>query len=157
MTVAVTPIGCVRGGRSEPIDDDWGAVEATIALDPAVVDPDATLGLDAFSHVTVLFHFDRLSPDKIQRGARRPRGNPAWPMVGILAQRGAPRPNRLGITTCELLGVDGLTVRVRGLDAIDGTPILDIKPHMTGFAPRGAVREPAWVGELMAGYWTGPS
>lgn len=157
MTIAVTPIGYVRGGRSEPIDDDWGTVECTIALDPAVVDPDATLGLDAFSHVTVLFHFDRLAPDKVQRGARRPRGNPDWPMVGILAQRGSPRPNRLGITTCELLGVDGLTVRVRGLDAIDGTPILDIKPHMTGFAPRGDVREPAWVGELMAGYWTGPS
>ena len=66
-----------------------------------------------------------------------PRGNPAWPLVGILAQRARARPNRIGVSTCELLGVDGLTVRVRGLDAIDGTPVLDLKPYIVEFAPRG--------------------
>ncbi|MEJ0026696.1 MAG: TrmO family methyltransferase [Rhizomicrobium sp.] len=57
------------------------------------------------------------------------------------------------MTACRLLSVDGLTLRVRGLDAIDGTPVLDIKPVMTGFLPRGAVREPDWARALMAGYW----
>jgi tRNA (Thr-GGU) A37 N-methylase len=54
---------------------------------------------------------------------------------------------------CRLLGVDGMTIRVRGLDAIDGTPVLDVKPYMSGFAPRGHVMEPAWAEELMADYW----
>ena len=140
MTLALDPIGHVRGGRLEPDDDGWDAVEADIALDAAMLGPDATLGLDAFSHVTILFHFHRLDPDRIATGARRPRGRAAWPSVGILAQRGAPRPNRLGITVCRLLRVDG-------------TPVLDVKPHMTGFAPRGPVREPDWAREIVARYW----
>ncbi len=57
------------------------------------------------------------------------------------------------MTVCEILGVEGLNVRVRGLDAIDGTPVLDLKPVMKGFLPRGEVREPDWARELMAGYW----
>jgi tRNA (adenine37-N6)-methyltransferase len=153
VSVALTPIGQVRGGRTEPLDDAWDAVEAEIALDPAVLGPDAALGLDAFSHVVVVFVFDRLDPAKVERNARHPRGRTDWPRVGILAQRGSPRPNRIGVTACRLLGVTGLVLRVRGLDAIHGTPVLDIKPHMTGFDPRGPIREPDWVAELMRGYW----
>jgi tRNA (Thr-GGU) A37 N-methylase len=77
--------------------------------------------------------------------------------VGILAQRGSGRPNRIGVSVCEVLAVDGRTLRVRGLDAIDGTPVLDIKPVMTEFLPRGQVRQPAWSSDLMEGYWHGPS
>jgi tRNA (Thr-GGU) A37 N-methylase len=51
------------------------------------------------------------------------------------------------------LAVDGLIVEVRGLDAIDGTPVLDIKPVMSGFLPRGEIREPDWAREIMANYW----
>jgi tRNA (Thr-GGU) A37 N-methylase len=76
-------------------------------------------------------------------------------LVGIFAQRGRVRPNRLGVSVARLLGVDGLTVRLRGLDAIEGTPVLDIKPVLSGFLPRGDVVEPAWSKELMAGYWDG--
>lgn len=149
----MTPIGQVRGGRAEAIDDDWGPVEATIELDPAVVGERATAGLDAFSHVDVVFVFDRVDPAEVQTDARRPRGREDWPEVGILAQRAKARPNRIGVTTCDVVAVDGLTVHVRGLDAIDGSPVLDLKPHMTGFGPRGEVREPAWALELMDGYW----
>jgi tRNA (Thr-GGU) A37 N-methylase len=151
--IEMTPIGCVRGGRDRPDDDDWGPVGARIELDPDRLDPSATAALDAFSHIEVVFVFDRVDPDAVQRGARRPRGRADWPEVGILAQRAKARPNRIGITTCELVAVDGLRLDVRGLDAIDGTPVLDVKPHMTGFAPRGEVREPAWAVELMDGYW----
>ncbi len=147
------PIGFVRGGRQEPEDDRWDQVEAEIVLDPARLGAEATLGLDTFSHLVVVFVFHRLDPTMIERNARHPRGRQDWPRVGILAQRGAPRPNRIGVTTCRLLGLDGLTVRVRGLDAIEGTPVLDIKPHMAAFAPRGELREPAWAGELMRDYW----
>lgn len=153
MTIALEPLGFVRGGRAEPIDDHWAGVEAEIVLDQARLDPEATLGLDTFSHAVVIFWFDRLDAARMQRGARHPRGNPAWPMTGILAQRGSPRPNRIGVTTCEILGVDGHRIRVRGLDAIDGTPVLDVKPYMRAFDPRGPIREPAWVAELMADYW----
>lgn len=146
------PIAHVRGGRVENEDDAWGAVEAEIVLADAMP-PEALRGLDAFSHALVVFHFDRIDPAKVSTGARRPRGNPAWPEVGILAQRGSPRPNRIGVTTVEVLGVEGRVLKVRGLDAIAGTPILDIKPVMTGFEPRGVIREPDWAGEIMADYW----
>ena len=151
--IPMRPIGAVRGGRVEPIDDDWGAVEALIVLDSAQFQPQALFGLDAFSHLEVVFHFHAAPLSEISIGARRPRGRPDWPLVGIFAQRGKGRPNRIGVTVCSILGVEGLSVRVRGLDAIDGTPVLDLKPVMRGFQPRGEVREPAWAGELMTGYW----
>lgn len=153
MSIILEPIGYVRGGRSEIKDDDWGAVESVIALDPARFDAEALAGLDAFSHVEVIYHFHLVPEAKIETGARHPRGRSDWPKIGIFAQRGKNRPNRLGMTTAEIRGVDGLALKVRGLDAIDGTPVLDLKPYMRGFAPRSAVREPAWAQELMAGYW----
>ena len=154
MTAAVSlhPIATVVGGRTEPIDDDWGAVEATIVLDERF-DTDALTGLDLFSHLDVVFFFHLVDESKIEVAARRPRGRDDWPLVGVFAQRNKARPNRVGVSTCQLLGVDGRTVRVRGLDAIDGTPVLDIKPHVTGFGPRGEVHEPAWIKELMSTYW----
>jgi tRNA (adenine37-N6)-methyltransferase len=149
----MTAIGHVRGGRVEATDDEWGAVEATIELDADRFEADVVAGLDDFSHVDVVYVFDQVDEARINLGARHPRGNEDWPLVGILAQRAKARPNRIGVTTCELLGVDGLSVRVRGLDAIDGTPVLDLKPYIAGFAPRTPTRQPAWATALMAGYW----
>jgi tRNA (adenine37-N6)-methyltransferase len=151
-TFELQPIGVVRGGRSEPIDDDWGDVEAMIVLDERF-EPSALAGLDAFSHVEVVYVLHRVGEDEIQTAARRPRENPDWPAVGIFAQRGKGRPNRIGVSRCSLVSVDGLVVGVRGLDAIDGTPVLDLKPHMAEFDVRGEVRQPAWSRELMQGYW----
>ncbi len=145
-------MGFVRGGRVENEDDAWGSVEAAVELAPHLPD-EALRGLNAFSHVLVVFHFHRIDPAKVSTGARRPRENPAWPEVGVFAQRGSPRPNRLGVTTCEMRDVEGRHLLVRGLDAIDGTPVLDLKPVMQGFEPRGVIREPAWAREIMAAYW----
>jgi tRNA-Thr(GGU) m(6)t(6)A37 methyltransferase TsaA len=150
--VELTPIGYVRGGRSEPIDDDWGSVAATIVLDDRF-EPDALAGLDQFSHLEVVYLFHLVDEASIVTGARHPRERTDWPKVGIFAQRGKMRPNRLGVTVCDLVGVDGREIKVRGLDAIDGTPVLDLKPHMAEFEPRGDVRQPAWATELMKGYW----
>ena len=149
----VRPIGYVRGGRSEPIDDNWTTVTSRIELDWDELDASATTGLDAFSHVDVVYLFDRVALSGVCTGARHPRGRSDWPSVGILAQRAKDRPNRIGLTTCALTGVDGLCLEVRGLDAVDGTPVLDVKPHMSGFDPRGPVREPAWAIEIMNDYW----
>jgi tRNA (Thr-GGU) A37 N-methylase len=149
----LVPIAVVHSERREIVDDDWGPVTSVIRLDAGRFTPDALLSLDTFSHLEVVFHFDRVPLSKIQTGARHPRNNPEWPLVGIFAQRGKNRPNRLGVSRCRLLRVDGLDIHVEGLDAIDGTPVLDIKPYMTQFAPRGEVTQPAWVDELMRDYY----
>jgi tRNA-Thr(GGU) m(6)t(6)A37 methyltransferase TsaA len=153
----ITPIGWVRGGRVEAVDDDWANVEATIELDLGQYDSASLAGLEEFSHLDVIYLFHQVAADAIETGARRPRGNPEWPEVGIFAQRARMRPNRLGVTTCEILSVESDGVRVRGLDAIAGTPVIDLKPYMTGFAPRSDVRQPDWAIELMANYWVDDS
>lgn len=150
---AVSPIGVVRSERDEPIDDGWDQIKTSIELDPKELKPEAVLGLSDFSHIEVIFLFDRSDPATVHRGARRSRGREDWPLTGILAQRSKDRPNRLGVTICRLLKVEGLTLHVQGLDAIEGTPVLDIKPVMKGYLPRGEIREPQWAGDLMAGYW----
>mgnify|MGYP000625059110 CR=1 FL=1 len=152
--IIMRPIGSVVGGRADAIDDDWGALTAEIVLDGDRFEASATAGLDAFSHIDVVFHFDQVDETAVHTGARHPRGRTDWPAVGIFAQRAKARPNRIGLTTCHLVAVDGLTLTVRGLDAIDGTPVLDIKPTMHEFGPRGDRRQPAWSSELMAGYWS---
>ncbi|HVT23824.1 MAG TPA: SAM-dependent methyltransferase [Rhizomicrobium sp.] len=152
-TIQMKSIGVVRAGRNEPIDDNWDSIETRIELDPAQFAADATASLGDFSHIEVIYHFDRVPDAEVQTGARHPRGRKDWPLVGIFAQRGKGRPNRIGVCVCRLLSVDGLKLSVQGLDAIDGTPVLDIKPVMKGFLPRGEVREPAWAGEIMKEYW----
>jgi tRNA (adenine37-N6)-methyltransferase len=152
-SIQLQPIGWVRGGRTEPIDDAWAPVKAEIVLDHAQLAEEATKGLQEFSHLCVVYFFHQVPEDKIQTGARHPRNNPDWPKVGILAQRGKMRPNRLGVSSCRLLAVDGLVLTVQGLDAIDGTPIIDIKPYMREFDPAGEVTQPTWASELMQGYW----
>jgi len=152
--ITLDPVGVVVGGRVEALDDDWGAVESVIRLDADRFGTDAVTGLAEFSHLVVVYVFHLVDPDEVVTGARRPRGNPNWPSVGMFAQRARVRPNRLGVSTCRLLGVDGLELHVRGLDAIDGTPVLDVKPFMREFEPPAAdVRQPAWVAELMRGYY----
>ena len=73
--------------------------------------------------------------------------------MGIFAQRAKDRPNRLGSTVVEIVKRDDRVLTVAGLDAVDGTPVLDIKPVMIEFLPRTTVRQPAWSHELMRQYW----
>lgn len=152
-TYILQPIGWVRGGRAEAEDDNWDSETAEIILDADRFGPEALAGLEGFSHVEVVFMFDRLPESEVVTGARRPRGREDWPLVGVFAQRGRNRPNRLGVSVARLLSVEGLSVRVAGLDAIDGTPILDLKPVLNGFLPRGYVTEPDWAREIMKDYW----
>lgn len=154
-SIELQAIGSVEGGRVRVEDDYWGGAESYIVLDDRF-EPDALDGLDAFSHVEVLFFFDRVDPGKIVTGARHPRNQQDWPAVGIFAQRGKNRPNRIGSTISRILGREGRRLRVSELDAVDGTPILDLKPVMQEFLPRGAVRQPAWSHELMERYWKEP-
>lgn len=152
MKHVIDPVGYVRGGRATLDDDHWGDVTTVIELTENY-GPDALAGLGAFTHAEIIFVFDQVPTDKIETGARHPRGRADWPVIGIFAQRGKNRPNRIGITMAEIIAVSGNRVELRGLDAIDGTPVIDIKPVMSGFLPRSALGEPAWAKELMANYW----
>lgn len=149
----VVPIGIVRSPIREAVDDVWGGITCRIVLDPSRFTPECLAGLGDFSHVEILYLFDRVDPSEIRFGARHPRGRKDWPLAGIFAQRAKNRPNRIGVTICRLVAIDGLSIEVKRLDAIEGSPVLDIKPYMREFGPDGPVRQPAWAKELMADYW----
>jgi tRNA (adenine37-N6)-methyltransferase len=149
---SIVPVAYVRGGRASPIDDHWGAERCVLELDPRF-GPDALAGLDAFSHLEVVYVFDRVREESIETGARHPRERADWPLVGIFAQRGRARPNRLGVSRCRLARVEGTRIHVEGLDAIDATPVVDIKPYLREFGPRGEIVQPAWTTALMAEYY----
>jgi tRNA (adenine37-N6)-methyltransferase len=152
IVFTLTPVAIVRTTRREVTDDFWGDHRATLELVPEL--PEESLdGVEAFSHVEVLFLFDQVEPASIVAGARHPRGNRAWPRVGIFAQRGKARPNRLGSTIVRVVTRKGRALEVEGLDAVDGTPVVDIKPVMAEFLPRGPVHQPPWSHELMRDYW----
>ena len=151
--ISVLPLGLVTTGRREPIDDHWGSEVATIELDPTRFTTEALAGLADFSHLEVVYYFHLVADAEITTGARHPRNNPSWPRVGIFAQRGKARPSRLGVSRCKLLAVDGLRLTVQGLDAIVGTPVLDLKPYFREFGPQGEVTQPAWATAIMQKYY----
>jgi tRNA (Thr-GGU) A37 N-methylase len=146
------PIGFVRGGRSSLRDDFWGDVTASIELRPEIPS-ESLIGLGAFSHVEVIFVFDRDAADQPIEWIRRPRGDSRWPIVGVFAQRGRRRPNRLGATIVRVIGLRNRGIDIIGLDALEGTPVLDIKPVIAQFLPREPVGQPTWATELMVDYW----
>jgi tRNA-Thr(GGU) m(6)t(6)A37 methyltransferase TsaA len=151
-TIQLTPIGIVHSPRQAAVDDYWGGLTATIEVDGRFPE-EATAGLADFSHLEVIYQFHLVAEERIEMAARHPRNRTDWPKVGIFAQRGKVRPNRLGLSRCQIVAVDGRTITVAGLDAIDGSPVLDLKPYMTEFSPIGALRQPEWATELMADYY----
>ena len=151
--IHLSPIAQVHNTRFATTDDDWGSLVSEIVLDPSM--PEESLeGINAFSHVEIVYHFHLVAEADIFTGKRRPRDNPAWPEVGIFTQRGRVRPNRLGLTVVRLLRREERSLFVEGLDAVDGTPVLDIKPVMAEFLPREPVRQPDWSHEVMKDYWS---
>src|SRR5262249_44983588 len=130
--ITLEPIGHVRSSRTDLSDDNWGSVTARIELVQSLP-AESLQGIEAFSHAEVVYFFDRVTDAEVERGARHPRGNTAWPKVGIFAQRGKGRLNRLGVTVVEVIRREGRALTVAGLDAIDATPVLDVNPVMAEF------------------------
>ncbi len=151
--IRLKPIGWVRTDRKHPEDDFWGGTLSFIDLDPKQFNTEALMGLEAFSHLEIIYYFHQVEPSKIQTSARHPRNNPLWPRVGIFSQRAKGRPNRLGLSRCVLLEKTGLTLKVQNLDALDQSPVLDIKPYINEFGPQGEVKQPLWATELMQNYY----
>ena len=147
------PIGFVRSTRKTIEDDKWDKENMSIELDTEQFNAESLFGLSEFSHVEIIFHMNQVDSTKIEKSARHPRNNTNWPKIGIFSQRGKNRPNQMGSTICEILQVDGTNLYLKGLDAIDGTPVLDIKPWVNEFGPRGTIHQPIWITELMKEYW----
>ena len=152
--INLNPIGVVCSTRQEVKDDQWDAEESFINLDAAQFSPEVLDGIEDFSHAEVIFFMDKVNVEKISLSSRYPRNNTDWPKVGIFAQRGKNRPNQIGLTVCKIVKRDGLKLYLQGLDAVDGTPVIDIKPWVEEFAPRGQVTQPKWISELMKEYWS---
>lgn len=151
MNIQLKPVARVRNSRPVATDDHWGSVISEIVLEDNIPE-EAFLNISDFSHLEIIYHFDRSNPNDIVYSGR-PRGNPAYPEMGIFAQRKKDRPNAIGLCTVELLEHKGRVLKVKNLDAIDGTPVLDIKPVMKEFQPKGEIKQPGWCSDLMKNYW----
>jgi len=126
MEIRVKPVATVKNSRKTPSDDFWGEIISEVELCDHIPD-EAFEGISAFSHLEIIYFFDKVKQSDIIFSGR-PRGDPGYPVTGIFAQRKKDRPNTLGLCTVELLEHKGRTLKVKYLDAIDGTPVLDIKP-----------------------------
>ena len=144
-------IGVIHAPVNEPTDEGWGAVVSEVVLDEALAD--GLDGIEEFSHVLVLFWMHRAGEAEPMRMRRRPQGRQDMPEVGIFAQRARHRPNPIGATAVKLLGRNGNRLMVQGLDAINGTPVLDVKPYVPAFDAVQSARVPEWIPRLMERYF----
>lgn len=152
--IIMKPIAYVHNQRSEIEDDFWGKVVSEIRLDLEKVEKDSIQGLEEFTHLEIIYYFDQVSHLTPITGSRHPRNNKNLPALGIFAQRAKMRPNFIGVSICKLIEVHDGKLVVQGLDAIDKTPVLDIKPVFTEFLPdKTSVKQAAWTKEIMKNYF----
>lgn len=145
------PIGYVHNTATSETDEGWGSVASEIRLRPEFAD--GLLGLEGFSHAVVLFLMHEAKFDSAKHLRRRPRDRDDMPLLGIFAQRAKHRPNPIATTTVRIERVEGGSLFVTGLDAIDGSPVLDLKPHAPLFDAPAAPRVGEWFNRLMTGYF----
>lgn len=146
------PVGYVSSPRLDPGDTTgWGEVESRVDL-VSEMGQHALDGLADFTHVEIVFWFDRIARRVSYAEPSRARGRADMPLIGVFAARGPNRPNPLGVSICPILTAGNTWITVRGLDAVDQTPVLDIKPVMPMLLP-AEVGEPEWSRRLMADYY----
>ncbi len=145
------PIGIVKSPVREGIDSGWGKVESEIHISSEYAD--GLRGITSFSHIIIVFEMHESSFSPEDHLVRRPQEREDMPLSGIFAQRAKHRPNPVGITSVRLLGMRKNILKVRGLDAIDGTPVLDIKPYFPQYDRIENPQTPEWVDRLMADYF----
>ncbi|MBR6365946.1 MAG: tRNA (N6-threonylcarbamoyladenosine(37)-N6)-methyltransferase TrmO [Lachnospiraceae bacterium] len=150
MQIVTEPIGYVRNEVTERKDVAWGEDTSTIVLEESYIS--GLKGLEDFSHVIILYYLDKAKYVKEKHLQRRPQNREDMPLVGIFSQRGKDRPNQIGMTSVEIVSVSDDRIVVKGLDAIDGTPVLDIKPYYPVYDKKDA-SVPEWVERLMEHYF----
>ncbi len=151
MKVELNSIGKVRNDIADQKDNKWGADVSNIIINEKL--QAGLVGLSDFSHLVVVYYLDKACFNSELHLVRRPQGRDDMPMVGIFSQRAKDRPNPIGITAVEIISVDGNVITVRGLDAIDNTPVLDIKPYFPMYDCRNNAIVPEWVKVLMETYF----
>lgn len=148
--INLKPIGYVKNNVEKTKDILWGEEISTIML--YVPYQGGLKGLEEFSHVNILYYLDKATYNKEKHLQRRPQNRDDMPLVGIFSQRGKNRPNSIGMTSVKIVAVGQNTLIVKGLDAIDGTPVLDIKPYYPAYDKKDAV-VPEWTDRLMEKYF----
>ena len=156
MKIRIAPIGHVRNEREDLEDDCWGGMISQIVLNDEIPE-DSLEGIESYSHLEIIFYFHRVDKRKIILGREHPRENTHWPKVGIFAQRKKSRPNLIGTTIVKLIKREGRMIHVANLDAINGTPVIDMKPVFKEFLPGEEVLQPEWSKDLMKNYWNNKS
>ncbi|MFD0635399.1 SAM-dependent methyltransferase [Catenulispora yoronensis] len=151
--IVMTPIAHIISDITEVTDDYWGGTEAIIRIDDERFTSESLVGLEDFSHLEVVFHFHLTDKNDLHFGARPARNNPAWPATGYFAHRNMRKINWIGVSRCRLIKIDGMDLHVAELDAVDGTPVLDVKPWFPEFGPRGEVRSATWATEMLSDYF----
>ena len=149
--ISLKIIGYVESNVAKQTDERCGEVDSRIVLLPEY--RDGLRGIEMFSHVLVVTFLHEARFEPARHLVRRPRGLDSMPLVGIFAQRGKDRPNPLGITAVPIMGVEPGALTVRGLDAIDGTPVVDVKPYFPAYDRVMDASVPDWVDRLMEGYF----
>jgi tRNA-Thr(GGU) m(6)t(6)A37 methyltransferase TsaA len=148
--INMKPIGIVHNEVNSPFGGTgnrprgWGNVLSDLVLEEQYAD--ALDGLEEYSDILVIFWIDRSHPPESMK--RHAQGREELPVIGIFAGRAPYRPNPIGLTAVALLGRDRNTLKVQGLDAIDGTPLLDIKPYTPAFDLKPDAKVPDWCRQL---------
>ena len=148
--IVMKPIGYVHNNVENKKDVAWGQDVSTIHLEEEYYS--GLEGLSDFSHAIIIYHLDKAVYDKEKHLQRRPQNRDDMPLVGIFSQRGKDRPNRIGMTSVQIVNVEDTQLTVKGLDAIDGTAVLDIKPYYPVYDRKDAI-VPEWVDRLMEHYF----
>lgn len=151
MEIRLEQIGVVNNSVEHKKDKSWGENISEIILDESL-----SGGLDGlldFSHAIIIYYLNKANFIKEKHLRRRPQNREDMPLVGIFSQRGKDRPNHIGITAVQVVSVDNNILKVKGLDAINGTPVLDIKPYYPMYDCKENAIVPEWVMRLMEHYF----
>lgn len=147
----ISPIAYAKNIRTSPIDDNWSELTTEIKL-VQKIPTESLSGIENFSHLEIIYLFHAIKSDTFEWKSH-PRGNTAYPLTGIFAQRKKERPNRIGLCVVELLKVEERILTVKYFDGINESPIIDIKPVFKEFQPQTEIKQPVWVSDLMKNYW----
>ena len=143
MEINLTPIGIVRNNITEPKRENWETVVSEITIDDDL--KEALSRIAEFSHIIIIYWMHKLSPSQRSVIKVHPKGNQNLPLVGVFATHSPARPNPIGITTVKVLELKDNVLNVTGLDAMDGTPVLDIKPYIPDHYSASEIKTPNWV------------
>ena len=143
MGINLIPIGFVKNNINEPKRENWESVTSEIIINEDL--KEALSRIEDCSHIIVIYWMHKVSKSQRSVVKVHPKGDRNLPLVGVLASRSPARPNPIGITTVKLLGLQDNVLKIIGLDAIDGTPVLDIKPYISGYDSTIEAKTPGWI------------